>query len=99
MRHPHHVARQSFTEVGGESQVAPGPRFGRTPARPPRPAPGPGADTRAVLAEIGLGTDEVAALERDGAVAVSKDDIDRHLVAKHVGYFYGRGRCLPGCRA
>jgi alpha-methylacyl-CoA racemase len=68
MCHPHHVARRSFTDVGGESQVAPGPRFARTPAGPPRPAPGPGADTRAVLAELGLSQEEIGALERSRAV-------------------------------
>jgi alpha-methylacyl-CoA racemase len=69
MRHPHHVARRAFVDVGGESQVAPGPRFARTPAGTPRPAPVPGADTRAVLAELGLSREEIAALERSRVVA------------------------------
>lgn len=69
MRHPHHVAREAFVDVGGESQVAPGPRFGRTPAATPCPAPPPGADTREVLAELGLSLGEIAALERSGTVA------------------------------
>jgi alpha-methylacyl-CoA racemase len=69
MRHPHHVARRAFVDVGGESQVAPGPRFARTPAGTPRPAPVPGAGTRAVLAELGLSPEEIADLERSGVVA------------------------------
>ncbi|HXP55444.1 MAG TPA: CaiB/BaiF CoA-transferase family protein [Streptosporangiaceae bacterium] len=69
MRHPHHVARQTFVDVGGESQVAPGPRFGRTPPSSPRPAPPPGADTHAVLTELGLSREEIATLERSGIVA------------------------------
>ncbi len=68
MRHPHHVARQAFVDVGGESQVAPGPRFRRTPAGVPRPAPVPGADTHAVLPELGLSPEEIAALERSGII-------------------------------
>ncbi|MFI5494145.1 CaiB/BaiF CoA transferase family protein [Actinoplanes sp. NPDC051859] len=42
--HPHNVARGTFTEVGGEVQPAPAPRFGRTPAAVPRPAPDPERD-------------------------------------------------------
>ena len=36
--HPHNRARDTFVEVGGLTQPAPAPRFGRTPAEPPRPA-------------------------------------------------------------
>ena len=36
--HPHNQARDTFVEVGGLTQPAPAPRFGRTPAEPPRPA-------------------------------------------------------------
>jgi alpha-methylacyl-CoA racemase len=68
LRHPHHAARHSFVDVGGESQVAPGPRFARTPAGSPRPAPVPGADTAAVLAELGLTRDEISVLERNGVI-------------------------------
>lgn len=69
MHHPQHVARGSFTVVGGESQVTPGPRFDRTPAGVPRPAPAPGADTRTVLAELGLSPGEIAALESSRVIA------------------------------
>jgi len=34
--HPHHIARNSFIDVGGVRQPAPAPRFSRTPAKTPR---------------------------------------------------------------
>jgi alpha-methylacyl-CoA racemase len=67
-RHPHNVARGTFAEVGGVVQPAPAPRFGRTPAGPPEAAPVPGADTDAVLAELGCPPDEIAALRASGTV-------------------------------
>jgi len=36
--HPHNRARGTFVEVGGETQPAPAPRFGRTPAAKPQVA-------------------------------------------------------------
>ncbi|WP_250003857.1 CaiB/BaiF CoA-transferase family protein [Actinoplanes sp. M2I2] len=35
--HPHNRARRTFLDVDGLTQPAPAPRFGRTPAREPRP--------------------------------------------------------------
>lgn len=64
--HPHNVARGTFTDVGGMTQPAPAPRFGRTPAAPPRPAVPAGADTAAVLAGLGLSSDEIASLRERG---------------------------------
>jgi len=43
-RHPHNAARGTFVEVDGEVQPAPAPRFDRTPAGPPIPAPDPERD-------------------------------------------------------
>ncbi|TDC42051.1 CaiB/BaiF CoA-transferase family protein [Micromonospora sp. KC213] len=43
-RHPHNAARGTFVTVGGQLQPAPAPRFGRTPAAVPRPAPDPQRD-------------------------------------------------------
>jgi alpha-methylacyl-CoA racemase len=60
--HPHNLARGTFTEVGGVTQAAPAPRFGRTPAARPSPARQPGTDTEAVLAELGHTPGEIAAL-------------------------------------
>jgi alpha-methylacyl-CoA racemase len=67
--HPHNVARGAFVEVDGVRQPAPAPRFSRTPGSVRRPAPTHGADTGAVLAELGLDDDAVAALRAAGAVA------------------------------
>jgi alpha-methylacyl-CoA racemase len=58
-----------FAEVGGISQPQPAPRFERTAAGKPEPPTGPGADTDAVLGELGLGEDEIAGLRASGAIA------------------------------
>jgi alpha-methylacyl-CoA racemase len=66
--HPHATARDAFVDVGGVVQPAPAPRFSRSAAGPPAPPPQPGADTDAVLAELGCTTAEIAALRARGAV-------------------------------
>jgi alpha-methylacyl-CoA racemase len=48
---PHLAYRGTLIEVEGIVQPAPAPRFSRTPADRPRPAPEPGADTAEVLAD------------------------------------------------
>ncbi|MEV6597838.1 CaiB/BaiF CoA-transferase family protein [Actinoplanes sp. NPDC051346] len=50
--HPHNVARGTFVDVGAEVHPAPAPRFGRTPAAPPRPAPDPVRDRVEVAAVL-----------------------------------------------
>jgi alpha-methylacyl-CoA racemase len=66
--HPHNAARGSFIEVDGVVQAAPAPRFAGTPAATPR-APHPvGADTEAVLGELGYAAEEVAALRTAGVL-------------------------------
>ena len=67
--HPHAVARNAFIDVGGVTQPAPAPRFGRSPAGQPTPPPRPGADTDAVLNGLGLTAAQVADLRADGVVA------------------------------
>ncbi|MEV4207928.1 CaiB/BaiF CoA transferase family protein [Nocardia salmonicida] len=67
--HPHNKARDTFIEVGGIRQPAPAPRFGRTPAPVPRPGSATGADTGAVLRELGYSDDETDRLRRAGAIA------------------------------
>jgi len=69
--HPHLAARGTYVRVGGVVQPAPAPRFSRTAAGIPRPPVAAGADTDAVLAELGLGPDEIAALRADGALGAS----------------------------
>lgn len=67
--HPHHVARRTFVEVAGRVQPAPAPRFSRTPADVPAPAPDKlGVDTDDLLAGIGLDAAAVADLRARGIV-------------------------------
>ena len=66
--HPHAVARSAFVAVGGVTQPAPAPRFGRTPADSPSPPPRPGADTDAVLADLGLPAGDVTHLRSRGVI-------------------------------
>ncbi|SDD51328.1 alpha-methylacyl-CoA racemase [Geodermatophilus telluris] len=49
--HPHLAARGTLVEVDGVLQAAPAPRFSRTPAGPPGPAPAGPADARDLLEE------------------------------------------------
>ncbi len=69
--HPHNVARGVFAEVGGITQPAPAPRFGRSGVAAPIPPCRPGADTDAVLGEAGLGlaATDIAELRKRGVVA------------------------------
>ena len=68
-QHPHALARNAFIEVGGITQPAPAPRFGRSAAGHPAPPPRPGADTDRVLADLGLSVGQVKDLRAGGAVA------------------------------
>ncbi|HWC83094.1 MAG TPA: CaiB/BaiF CoA-transferase family protein [Pseudonocardiaceae bacterium] len=66
--HPHNAARGTFTEIGGLAQPAPAPRFDRTPAARPEPPRPSGADTGAILAELGLSEGEIGELRAAGTV-------------------------------
>jgi alpha-methylacyl-CoA racemase len=66
--HRHARERGAFVEVSGVVQPGPAPRFDRTPAGPPRPAPAVGEHTEAVLAEAGFSAEAVAALRAQGVV-------------------------------
>jgi len=66
--HPHNVARQTFVEVDGVPQPAPGPKFDRTPAADPEAAPGKGADTTEVLTEFGYDAQKLQELRAAGAI-------------------------------
>jgi alpha-methylacyl-CoA racemase len=67
--HPQNVARGSFVEVDGVVQPAPAPRFSRTPAAPPRPAPLAGEQTAEVLEDWGFEAAEIERLLAEGAIA------------------------------
>ncbi|MDP2004958.1 MAG: CaiB/BaiF CoA-transferase family protein [Rubrivivax sp.] len=66
-QHRHARERGAFIDVGGVMQPAPAPRFDRTPAALPRPAPEIGQHTDALLREAGCSDAEIAALRATGA--------------------------------
>ncbi len=66
--HPHAVARNAFATVNGVTQAMPAPRFSRTSAVLPPPAPHAGAHTDDVLTWAGLSADEIGTLRNSGAV-------------------------------
>ena len=53
-RHPHNVARGTFTEVAGQMQPAPAPRFSRTPGAIQGPPPTPGEGGAQALRDWGV---------------------------------------------
>jgi len=65
--HPHACQRGAFVTVAGVVQPAPAPRFDRTPAALPRPAPAIGQHTDEVLCEAGFDAAAIAALRAVGA--------------------------------
>jgi alpha-methylacyl-CoA racemase len=65
--HPYNTERAVFVERDGHRQPAPAPRFSRTPGEIAGPPVRPGADTSAVLAELGF--PDVSELIAEGAVA------------------------------
>ncbi len=66
-KHAHALERGGFIDIGGVMQPAPAPRFDRSTAEMPRPAPAIGSHTDAVLAEAGFSADEIARLHASGA--------------------------------
>ncbi len=69
VEHPHNVARQTFTEVGGITQQNPAPRFSRTGAEIQGPASHPGQHTDEVMERFGFDRAEIAELKASGAIA------------------------------
>jgi alpha-methylacyl-CoA racemase len=67
-KHPAAVARNSYIEVDGMTQPAPAPRFSRTPSQVRNGGSDLGADTRAVLAAMGFGEQELDDLATAGAI-------------------------------
>jgi alpha-methylacyl-CoA racemase len=67
--HPHNRSREMFVTRDGVVQPSPAPRFSRTPPELPGPPTGPGADTDAILDELGFSAAEVDGLRGDGVVA------------------------------
>ena len=67
--HPHNQHRGTFSQVGGDIQPSPAPRFGETPQAHPQPEKAAGADTLAVLRSVGVSEAEIVALQESGTVA------------------------------
>jgi alpha-methylacyl-CoA racemase len=66
--HPHNASRGTFADIAGVVQPAPAPRFSRSAAGTPSAPPRPGADTDAMLTELGCTASEIAALRAAGTV-------------------------------
>ncbi len=67
-KHPQSQARNTFIQVEGVLHPAPAPRFSRTMPEKPKPPPKVGEHTEAVLAEFGLGAEDIEALKSAGAI-------------------------------
>ncbi|HUF32747.1 MAG TPA: CaiB/BaiF CoA-transferase family protein [Acidimicrobiales bacterium] len=67
-RHPHNVARGTFTEREGVVQPSPAPRFSRTAPEIQRPPSHPGQHSDEVLAEWGFSEGDITKLREAGAV-------------------------------
>lgn len=65
--HPHNVARGTFVTVDGVVQPAPAPRYSATTNDTPFMTKALTSD--AILADLGIGTDDIAALRSAGAIA------------------------------
>lgn len=60
--HPHNLARRTFLDLAGVFQPAPAPRYSETVLDRPEPPRKEGQDGQAILAELGYGADEIAAI-------------------------------------
>jgi alpha-methylacyl-CoA racemase len=67
-QHPHARARASFTRFNGSLVPEAAPRFSRSAPRVAGPAPPPGAQTDAVLAELGISRPTLAELRSAGVI-------------------------------
>lgn len=68
-RHPHNLARGTFTEVNGLLQNAPAPRFSHSTLDAPRPPRRPGEDSVALLREAGYSEAEIEDLRQEGTLS------------------------------
>lgn len=66
--HPHNVARGSYAQVGNATVAGPAPKFSATPGRT-RELTEVGADSAALLAELGYTEAELGELRTSGAIA------------------------------
>jgi len=68
-KHPHNVARSTFTTVGDIVQPSPSPRFSETVPEISGPAAHSGEHTESVMAELGYEASRIEQLRQSGAVA------------------------------
>ncbi len=66
--HPHNKVRQTFVEIDGVMQPAPGPRFSRTVPPPPRSSQQCTGDTGQLLAAWNIDSGRIAALRQAGVI-------------------------------
>lgn len=66
--HPHNRARETFVTIEGVPQPAPAPRFSATPGAVQSPPPSIGAHNETALSDWGFSSDEIKALETNGAL-------------------------------
>jgi len=64
--HPHNAARKAFVTVDDVIQPAPAPRYSASHTATPQPPGLPGADTVAILKELGYDADRISALAEKG---------------------------------
>jgi alpha-methylacyl-CoA racemase len=67
--HPQMQARGVYAMFDGLRHPSPAPRFSRTPSDLRRSPPAPGCQSRQALADWGISSDQIAALESAGAMA------------------------------
>jgi alpha-methylacyl-CoA racemase len=67
--HPQMQTRDVYATFDGLRHPSPAPRFSRTPSTLSRPAPAPGQNSRDALADWGISSAQVAALEAEGTMA------------------------------
>lgn len=68
-QHPHNVARETFVTIGGALQPAPAPRYSATSTPTPQAAPPVGADSDALLADLGYTAEHTAHFRASGVLA------------------------------
>jgi len=67
--HPHNVERETYIDLDGIKQPAPGPRFSRTVAEVQFGSRAPGEDTEEVLSSWGVSPSRVKSLREKGALS------------------------------
>lgn len=67
-RHPHNVARGTFTRVEGVTQPAPAPRFSVTASEIASGPPSVGQHTDAALGALGCSAEQIASLREQGTI-------------------------------